>query len=117
MSNNILEQHLDVLISCLNVGKVRPKLRQYGVLLPEDADKLIDLSTHHNTTLGSVIEKFVTLLSFKGASGLYYFKKSLEETTDGTGHQDILRELQEDAEFLKIISDFHDQLTRSAIQH
>lgn len=96
------------------MNKIRPRLRQYGVLQPADSEKLIDLSTHHKTTLGSVIETLVTLLSFKGASGLYYFKKSLEETTDGTGHQDILRELQEDLEFMAIVNDYQDQLAHGA---
>ena len=35
----------------------------------------------------------------KGAKGLYYLKKSLEDTTDGTGHQDILRVLCKDQDF------------------
>ena len=89
----------------LNVDLIRLALRKHGVLLPEEADKLLDFSNHPGTTRTSVIEKLVSMMSSKGSNGLYYFKKALEETTEAMGHQDILRELSTDPEFEVIVSD------------
>ena len=102
---NILERNLDILIKYLNVDLIRLALRKHGVLLPDEADKLIDFSNHSGTTRGSVIEKLVTMLSSKGSSGIYNFKKALEETTEAMGHQDILKELSMDPEFEAIVND------------
>ena len=88
------------------MDQVRPLLRRYGVLRPEEADKLIDFSSQHNTSHSSVVEKLVTMLSSKGASGLYHFMRALEDSTDGTGHQDILKELRENPEFKEVISEY-----------
>lgn len=84
-----------------------PALTKHGVLLPEEADKLLDfrVSNHPGTTRTSVIEKLVSIMSSKGSNGLYYFKKALEETTEAMGHKDILRELSTDPEFEAIVND------------
>ena len=102
---NILGHHLDVLVQYLNVDLIRLALRKHGVLLTEEADKLLDFSNHPGTTRTSIIEKLVSMMSSKGSNGLYYFKKALEETTEAMGHQDILRELSTDPEFEAIVND------------
>lgn len=96
---------MDILLNYLDVNVIRPALRKNGVLLPDEADKLLDFSNHSGTTRGNVIEKLVTMLSSKGSSGIYNFKKALEETTEAMGHQDILKELSKDPDFEKIVND------------
>ena len=102
---NILGHHLDVLVQYLNVDLIRLALRKNGVLLSEEADKLLDFSNHPGPTRTSVIEKLVSMMSSKGSNGIYFFKKALEETTEAMGHQDILRELNTDPEFEAIVND------------
>ena len=96
---------MDVLVQYLNVDLIRLALRKHGVLLSEEADKLIDFSNHPGTTRASVIEKLVSMMSSKGSNGIYNFKKALEETTEAMGHQDILKELSTDPEFEAIVND------------
>ena len=97
---------MDVLVQYLNVDLIRLALRKNGVLLSEEADKLLDFSNHPGTTRTSVIEKLVSMMSSKGSNGIYFFKKGLEETkVAAMGHQDILRELNTDPEFEAIVND------------
>ena len=103
MIGNVLERHLGTLIKYLHMDEIRPVLRRYGVLLPEELEELIDdISSRPKS---HAIEKLVTRLGYKGPTGLYYFKKALEETPEAMGHQDILKELSEDPDFEAIISD------------
>ena len=101
---SILERHLGILIQYLNIELIRPVLRKHGVLLSDEAGKLIDLGSHPSASHRSVIETLVTILNSKGASGIYYFKKALEETTEAMGHQDILKELSKDPDFEAVIN-------------
>ena len=107
MTGNVLNHHLNILIKYLNMDEIRPVLRRHGVLLSEEADKLIDLSSQPKS---HAVEELVTMLGCKGTTGFYYFKKGLEETKIvAMGHQDILIELSEDPEFEAIISDCYEK--------
>ena len=100
---------MDTLIKYLDMNEIRPVLRRYGALLPQESDKLIDLSSQPTSHSTHAIEKLVTKLGSKGSTGFFYFKKALEETTEAMGHQDILKELSEDPEFEAIIKEYQEK--------
>ena len=88
-------------MDCLDVAELRVWLKQCDVLTTEEHDHLISFGDKPSR---SAKETLINMLRTKGAKGLYHFMEALKLTTNGTGHHDILSELQEDPDVNKIIS-------------
>lgn len=100
---SIIDNHLKVMINCLNVAEIRLWLKQYEVLTTEQ-DRL--LNKFGDTSSRSAKETLINMLRTKGAKGLYHFMEALKDSTNGTGHHDILSELQEDPDVNRIITNY-----------
>ena len=97
------------MINCLDVAEIRLWLKQYEVLTTEEHDRL--LNKFGDTPSRSAKETLINMLRTKGAKGLYHFMEALKDSTNGTGHHDILSELQEDPGVNRIITNYHSSIS------
>ena len=99
-----MDNHLKVMMDCLNVAQIRSWLKQYNVLTTEEHDHL--LSKFDDSSSRAAKETLINMLRTKGAKGLYHFMEALKDTAEGTGHHDILCELQEDPDVERIVTSY-----------
>ena len=92
------------MINCLDVAEIRLWLKQYEVLTTEEHNCLPN--KFGDTSSRSAKETLINALRTKGAKGLYHFMEALKDSTNGTGHHDILSELQEDPDINRIITNY-----------
>ena len=88
----------------LDVPQIRWWLQKYDVLHTDEHERLLKFGDDNAST--SAKETLINMLRSKGAKGLYYFVEALKQTTSGTGHDTILHDLQEDADFEEMISSY-----------
>ena len=99
----VIDKHSKGLMDYLDVPQIRIQLKQLDVLTTEEHDRLIKFG---DTPTRVAKETLINMLRSKGAKGLYHFMEALKSTTNGTGHHDILSELQEDPDVNKIITNY-----------
>lgn len=105
-----LNRQLSVLVLLLDMDQISAHLSQLGVVTHEEQEdflairRQVGMASPGGMTRNAVIEKLVNTLSSKGVEGVVKFVTALERTTDGTGHNDILKAFREDQDYEQIFS-------------
>ena len=83
-----MDNHLKVMMDCLNVAQIRSWLKQYNVLTTEEHDHL--LNKFDDSSSRAAKETLINMLRTKGAKGLYHFMEALKDTADVLMEQGIM---------------------------
>ena len=97
---SFFDRHINSIVQLLHMNEISPHLTELKILTAEETTILLEMRSQRTRKI--VVEELVNMLKAKGMDGLRKFMTALEQTTDGTGHGDLLKRFREDPDYEQI---------------